>query len=456
MENNFSTYYSSEGSLIWGGYFSSGERMGKGGVTEVTPKYKMRDRVKPRANENFYYKEENRIIPITTEDVGVIKYRDSEENNKANGRVGYFVKFRQIPNYIYREESSIMPASGREVLYRKIITLTKHQIEVKIENIPTIRDWDTLEVLHNVPVISISSKKWVGYYRSYAHSETIEKIEEKYPKNKTLLKIASIYREYNFSDFNAGTKRQCEAIKKGESVYEDRGYKYGTDWLYKPVPASVVEELKVLSEQLNNEFMEKGGNVVSISIPEIETKIEKLKESHDKVWTKSFEKEISPLIIQKAKEIAIKHPKLTKISVGMGTARMDGKIEVLDEDDNKMVFVEYNEQDEEVQELLQLLSNLQREDYGYPFDDIDLNKLRKEKRLEKGGEAGEDNYDEIMKLYAIIQKIEPNTRLELSENYGAFYHNGKMIYETTGDMYDNSVFLFLSGTLAGISIMQDR
>lgn len=38
MKNNFLTYYSNEGSLIWGGYFSSGHEMARGGII-VNPKY---------------------------------------------------------------------------------------------------------------------------------------------------------------------------------------------------------------------------------------------------------------------------------------------------------------------------------------------------------------------------------------------------------------------------------
>lgn len=255
---------------------------GKGGEAGVTPKYKMRDKVKLREPYN-YLDENGNTITVTTDDIGVIKYRDDngreqefsewmkdiEEQNKIHGQIGYFVKFKKLPNYIWREESTIMPADDREILYKKIINLIKYEIEVTIKNIPTIRDWDTLETLHDVPYIHISGRKWNGYFRNYSSSATIEKIEESFPKNKTLLRLANIYREYNMNDFYGGTIRQNEALKKkggrwdydgaveylkSIGLYEDRGYRYGSDWLYKPVPASVVEELKVLSEQLSKEF----------------------------------------------------------------------------------------------------------------------------------------------------------------------------------------------------------
>ncbi len=74
------------------------------------------------------------------------------------------------------------------------------------------------------------------------------------------------------NDFYAGTKNQTDILKKWKSeksrdelnkaieeIQNDRGYKYGTDWLYKPISASTIEELKMLSEQLSSEFMAKGG-----------------------------------------------------------------------------------------------------------------------------------------------------------------------------------------------------
>jgi len=268
-----------------GRIYVSKQEMRNGGEAGATPKYKMRDKVKLREPYN-YFDENGNTITVTTDDIGTIKYRDDNgreqefsewmkevgEQNKIHGQIGYFVKFKKLPNYIWREESTIMPADDREILYKKVINLIKYEIEVTIKNIPTIRDWDTLETLHDVPYIHISGRKWNGYFRNYSSSATIAKIEESFPKNKTLLRLASIYREYNMNDFYAGTVRQNEALKnwytpenkfdfdkrdeylKSIGLYEDKGYRYGTDWLYKPVPASIVEELKSLSEQLSKEF----------------------------------------------------------------------------------------------------------------------------------------------------------------------------------------------------------
>jgi len=103
-----------------------------------------------------------------------------------------------------------------------------------------------------------------------------------FPDNQTLRRMIEIWREYHLNDMNAGTPRQTAAIEewiakgnkydyedackylKSINLYEDtkiddlkpqeclpdevragkRGYRYGEGWLFREIPANVVEEIK--------------------------------------------------------------------------------------------------------------------------------------------------------------------------------------------------------------------
>ena len=113
-------------------------------------------------------------------------------------------------------------------------------------------------------VVSIS-----GHIRGSGSGQIIEKFEDYIPffANSDIdsaKKIADIWRNYHLNDLQAGTKLQQDTLeenrnewyKKNEDNYArkkefleyrnlliDRDYKYGTGWLYKPVPQEIIDFL---------------------------------------------------------------------------------------------------------------------------------------------------------------------------------------------------------------------
>ena len=88
-----------------------------------------------------------------------------------------------------------------------------------------------------------------------------DRFKELYISKKKLLKILDIWDRWHLNDLHAGTKKQEEAVKewrkknkisgwayerevkylKSIGLYEDRGYKYGKEWLYEPLPNEVIK-----------------------------------------------------------------------------------------------------------------------------------------------------------------------------------------------------------------------
>ena len=86
----------------------------------------------------------------------------------------------------------------------------------------------------------------------------------KYVKNPTFKKIHRLWKQYHLNDMHAGTVRQEEALDAAglteyannykkccdylESInlLVDDGYKFGTGWLKRDIPAEDLEEIKKL------------------------------------------------------------------------------------------------------------------------------------------------------------------------------------------------------------------
>ena len=79
----------------------------------------------------------------------------------------------------------------------------------------------------------------------------------------TFMKVYRFWKAYHLNDMKAGTPKQEAAVKEylkdhaydyGEvcdylesvGLLEDDGYRYGTAWLYAPIPESDLEEIKKL------------------------------------------------------------------------------------------------------------------------------------------------------------------------------------------------------------------
>ena len=85
----------------------------------------------------------------------------------------------------------------------------------------------------------------------------------KYVKNPTFIKIYRLWKLYHLNDMHAGTVKQEEFLnqhfKDRYHSYEesievlqkvnlliDDGYRYGSSWLYRPIPKNDLEEIKEL------------------------------------------------------------------------------------------------------------------------------------------------------------------------------------------------------------------
>ncbi len=89
----------------------------------------------------------------------------------------------------------------------------------------------------------------------YSGGQNLDEIA-KYITDPRLLTIYEIWKEYHLNDLQPGTKKQMDFLgertdyddecKRLGDLFVDKNYKYGHDWLCKPIPESVVQKLKTL------------------------------------------------------------------------------------------------------------------------------------------------------------------------------------------------------------------
>lgn len=121
------------------------------------------------------------------------------------------------------------------------------------------RDWETLEE-KRMYVFSASAHapRYWGQCLDYIH-EDIEQFMTPDELKALYRRIYEVWREYHLNDMQSGTKTQTEALTKelhrvdhyteaceylkSIDLLEDRGYKYGTGWLCKEIPADIVAEI---------------------------------------------------------------------------------------------------------------------------------------------------------------------------------------------------------------------
>ncbi len=126
------------------------------------------------------------------------------------------------------------------------------EIEVEIKDKEKIRDWDTLKEIEIVPV-SFTGEVLIG---KRLEDCCAGQIVDELPDGGELGEVKQIWKQHHLNDMIPGTKRQFwalggkflkydEEIKelKKYNLYEDRGYKYGWEWLGKPVPKQVIDRL---------------------------------------------------------------------------------------------------------------------------------------------------------------------------------------------------------------------
>lgn len=160
-------------------------------------------------------------------------------------------------NTIFKKNISFKPSRPGGGTFHLLIELK----EVEKDN---VREWDSLEYVKSpITTLSLSAHSRGGLGQCQDFIE--EKISNFSKKQQPIIrKILDIWKEYHLNDFKAGTKYQtellsdfkpvcsssryeeaCNYLESKDALY-DRGYKYGTDWLYRGIPEDVIEFLKSL------------------------------------------------------------------------------------------------------------------------------------------------------------------------------------------------------------------
>lgn len=130
------------------------------------------------------------------------------------------------------------------------------------------QDWDTLQPTKTV-AISVCGEIWNAPGTDCVSvGQNIEEIASLFPEDKKVQRIAELWREWHCNDLKAGTIRQHAALnlpddssrprdaKPEQDWYQaslealravgletDNGYKFGTEWLVRPITAEVLTEI---------------------------------------------------------------------------------------------------------------------------------------------------------------------------------------------------------------------
>lgn len=104
--------------------------------------------------------------------------------------------------------------------------------------------------------------------------QILDYLYEKFSNDDEFVKIYKWWKDWHLNTLNAGTDKQMEYIKKHEKeirksmdcgdkcyytacceklkeggLYEDKGYKYGTEWLYRELPQEIIDYVKKVVEE---------------------------------------------------------------------------------------------------------------------------------------------------------------------------------------------------------------
>jgi hypothetical protein len=155
----------------------------------------------------------------------------------------------------------------RKIAYYSQRKINAVEITIKIEYKDSAISYIDFEKLINVPVILICGAIWDGrHYDIVRGGQCIDEIY-KYVRTPKVKRIMQIWEQYHLNDMKSGSKKQTDALElwrkennitgwdyaaaceylKSIDLYMDKGYKYGTAWLYMPVPVEIINELNLLS-----------------------------------------------------------------------------------------------------------------------------------------------------------------------------------------------------------------
>lgn len=152
-----------------------------------------------------------------------------------------------------------------KIAYSSKSKINSVTIEIELKQRDTAIAWDTFEQLSNVPELSICGSIWdAKHYDCECCGQCLDTIKEYLPDNAEFSRICDIWEQYHLNDMNSGSKAQtdflnalkatgwqysyesaCKELKEA-GLYFDKGYKYGSAWLYRPIPDNVLTEIKEL------------------------------------------------------------------------------------------------------------------------------------------------------------------------------------------------------------------
>lgn len=116
------------------------------------------------------------------------------------------------------------------------------------------------------PVFSVSGNIWNHLHTdTYSCGQNLDDIKE-YINDPTFNEIYQLWNLYHLNDLNAGTPIQEQAVNqwrkdnnitgwaydqaceylKSINLYGDKGYEYGTIWLYREIPEEDLNKIKAL------------------------------------------------------------------------------------------------------------------------------------------------------------------------------------------------------------------
>lgn len=108
------------------------------------------------------------------------------------------------------------------------------------------------------PVLSICGNIWNSTCTDIlCGGQCLDKLLPHFKNNTKFKEIYRLWKLYHLNDMHAGTEAQeellkkyntrgyakaCELLKK-YNLYEDKGYRYGSAWLYRPIPENDLKKI---------------------------------------------------------------------------------------------------------------------------------------------------------------------------------------------------------------------
>ena len=177
---------------------------------------------------------------------------------------------------------------------KNLVFVSKDNQKVKIEirtrprdsNKKTL-DWETLEPVTDGLELSICGDCGRSSGQIYDDFEPTE----------AQAKLVEFWKKYHLNGLCSGTKKQMEALEdfkpntgcyrdyyeeceylKSEGLYEDRGYKFGTGWLFKSFP---MDELEQIIAEIEREEEERTADFDEMDLSDDDEALEYIREHTD-------------------------------------------------------------------------------------------------------------------------------------------------------------------------------